>query len=243
MASTSSTGRPKLKLVKFPKLVDRTEEGVGRFYTLPDGLVLPSVTTVLKHYPGKQEALSEWRERVGEDESRAVSTHASNHGNSVHALLEHFVRGTDPIEPQRSRIEILRGNHSRSVKTAQGMIQSLREHVSTVYGIEAPLYSKELGLAGRTDLIGLWDGIPSIIDFKTSRKPKRKNWIYDYFCQGVAYSLAFEEMYGVQFKQIVIIIGVSGWKKPQIFIENRDDYKKKLFQVIDLYNKAQEKVA
>lgn len=241
MATTFSISKPRLKLLKFPKLTDRTEEGVGRFYTLPNGLVLPSVTTVLKYYPGKQKALQEWKERVGDDESRAISAHASNHGNSVHTLLEHFVRGTDPIEPKQSRIEILRGNHSRSVTTSQGMIRGLREHVSTVYGIESPLYSLKLGVAGRTDLIGLWDGIPSIIDFKTSRKPKRKNWIYDYFCQGTAYSLAFEELFGVQFKQIVIMIGVNGWDKPQIFIENRDDYTKKLSEVIDLYHKAKEK--
>ncbi len=105
------------------------------------------------------------------------------------------------------------------------------DRVDNVHYMETMLYSEILGLAGQVDCIAEFDGVPSIIDFKTSLKPKREDWILNYFEQCTCYSLMYEEMTGVQCKQIVVMIAVDH-NEPQVFVRNRKDYMPELARKI-----------
>ena len=109
------------------------------------------------------------------------------------------------------------------MKHAFNQFLPILDKVDNVHYLETMLYSEILGLAGQVDCIAEYDGVPSIIDFKTSLKPKREDWILNYFEQCTCYSLMYEEMTGVQCKQIVVMIAVDH-HEPQVFVRNRRDY-------------------
>jgi genome maintenance exonuclease 1 len=114
----------------------------------------------------------------------------------------------------------------------------LNERVDNIYGIESALYSNHLGLAGRCDCIAEFDARPSIIDFKTSTRLKKKEWIEDYFLQTACYAVMFEERTNIPIPNLVIIIAVEN-ESPQIFIEKRDTWIGEAIDVIAGYNAAQ----
>jgi hypothetical protein len=111
----------------------------------------------------------------------------------------------------------------------------LDERLSVVHAQEAPLYSTHLGVAGRVDCVGVFDGKLSIIDYKTSMKPKRLDWIKNYFMQESAYSIMWEERTGMPITQLVTIISVDN-HEPQVFIEHRDNWVRPLRDTIAQYN-------
>ena len=98
------------------------------------------------------------------------------------------------------------------------------DRIDNVHYLETMLYSETLGLAGQVDCIAEFDGVPSVIDFKTSLKLKREDWILNYFEQCTCYSLMYEEMTGIQAKQIVVLISVDHEPAPQVFVKDRKDY-------------------
>ena len=110
------------------------------------------------------------------------------------------------------------------------------DRVDNVHYLETMLYSETLGLAGQVDCIAEYDGVPSVIDFKTSLKPKREDWILNYFEQCTCYSLMYEEMTGVQAKQIVVMISVDH-DQPQVFVKNRRDYIPELANKVKQFRK------
>ena len=112
----------------------------------------------------------------------------------------------------------------------------LDERIGDVYAQEAPLYSTHLGVAGRVDCVAMFDGKLSIIDFKTARKPKRKEWIENYFIQESAYAVMWEERTGTPIVQLVTIIAVDN-NPPQVFVEHRDNWTTKLVETIDEYKR------
>jgi genome maintenance exonuclease 1 len=203
-----------------------TEEIDGkRYYITPNGKKLPSVTTVLGHF--KKEKINEWRNRVGHEEAQKITNRASVRGTKFHNMLEKYVSN------DRSLFE----NVMPDMKQAFYDIQPTLDKIDNIHYIESPLWSERLGLAGRTDVIGEYEGTLSIIDFKTSLKEKKEEWIDNYFEQGTAYSLMYKERVGNPIKQIVIIILVDGRTEPQIFIKNPDDYVDSLIKKIWLYEK------
>jgi len=203
-----------------------TEEIDGkRYYITPNGKKLPSVTTVLGHF--KKEKINEWRNRVGHEEAQKITNRASVRGTKFHNMLEKYVSN------DRSLFE----NVMPDMKQAFYDIQPTLDKIDNIHYIESPLWSERLGLAGRTDVIGEYEGTLSIIDFKTSLKEKKEEWIDNYFEQGTAYSLMYKERVGNPIKQIVIIILVDGRTEPQIFIKNPDDYVDSLIKKIWLYKK------
>jgi len=103
------------------------------------------------------------------------------------------------------------------------MSNNRNKYVDNVYGTELALYSKVLGVAGRTDLVAEYDGIPSIIDYKTSRKIKKEKWVQNYFLQSTIYSMMFEYHYKIKIPQIVILMAVDH-ESPQIFVKQRNQY-------------------
>lgn len=205
-----------------------TTEG-KRTYKTPSGNVYPSVTTVLSSYNKK--ALLEWRQRVGEEEANRISRKATGRGTKLHSIVEKYLLN------EMSPLQM----HSLMPDTKELFLKLkpfLDIHINKIYGIEQPLFSDELRLAGRCDCIGEWDEKISIIDWKTANYAKEKNQIANYFMQASAYAEMFAERTGLPIEQIVIAIAVEN-EQPQIFIENKKDYLIELNKYVDRFHNAQ----
>jgi len=204
-----------------------SEEVAGkRHYITPNGMKVPSVTTVLGHF--KKEKINEWRNRIGHEEAQKITNRASTRGTKFHNLLEKYVSNEHSMMFE---------NVMPDMKQAFRDIQPTLDRIDNIHYIESPLWSERIGLAGRTDVIAEFDGVLSIIDFKTSLKPKKEEWIDNYFEQGTAYSLMYKERVGRTINQVVIIISVDGMTEPQIFVKEPIDYLDSLIKKVWLYRK------
>ena len=197
-------------------------EGSPRVYVTPEGNHYPSMTSVLSVL--SRDGIEQWKKRVGEKAANKISRQAANRGTNVHSLCEKFIAN-----------ERINGAMPAALAMFNSIKPIMEDNISDIYTQEASLYSDSLGVAGRVDLVAKWNGIPAIIDFKTSRKPKKEEWVLGYYLQTTGYSLMFEERYGVPIKQIVILIAVDG-EDPQIFISERDKYIRRLESTIALYH-------
>ena len=199
----------------------------GRKYKTPEGVNLPSITTVLSIL--SRESIAKWRARVGAAEANRISHRASTRGTSVHEIIEKYVNN-DPNFKDGYTPDI--------IASFLDVKPILDERLTKVYAQEAPLYSNHLGVAGRVDCVGIFDGKPSIIDYKTSMKPKRKDWIKNYFMQEAAYAIMWEERTGQPIVQLVTVISVDN-APPQVFVEHRDNWVRPLRETIEKYNEEQ----
>lgn len=177
----------------------------GRTYVTPEGKTYPSITTVLGER--SKAGILEWRKKVGEQEANRISTQASVRGTAVHTLAENYLNN----DPDWSK-----GAMPSNLFSFNQIKPILDERVNNIWAQEVPLYSDKFEMAGRVDCIAELDGELTIIDFKTSRKPKKEEWITSYFMQGAFYAAAFYERTGVSIKQTSIIIAVDG-SEPQVF--------------------------
>ena len=193
----------------------------GRTYLTPTGERYPSITTVLSIL--SEDAIRAWRARVGEDVANQVSTRASNRGSAVHSILERYLRNEDTT-----------GFYPHIQQSFSNLKPHLDENVGTIFGLEVPLYSAHLGLAGRCDCVAEWKGVPSIIDFKTSKRIKKKENISNYFAQMSAYAIMWEERTGMPIVNTVIVMDVD-FEQPLIFEEHRDNYVPLLLATIEEY--------
>ena len=192
----------------------------GRTYKTPEGNY-PSITTVLSIL--SEEAIQKWRKRVGDDEANRVGTRASNRGTQVHSIVEKFLRNEDY------------NDYMPHIKQSlSNLAPILTERIGTIYGLEVPLYSRHLGVAGRVDCVAEFDGVPSIIDFKTSKRIKKKEYISNYFAQMSGYAIMWEERTGMPITNTVVIMDVD-YEKPLVFKEHRDNYSKLLTDTIEEY--------
>ena len=194
----------------------------GRVYTTPDGKY-PSITTVLSIL--SEDGIRAWRKRVGEEEANKISRVAATRGTNVHAIIEKYLNNEEDYAD--GYLPNIIGNF----KDVQPILDS---KIGSICAQEVPLYSNHLRVAGRVDCVGEFDGTLSIIDFKTSRKLKKKEWIDGYFIQAAAYAIMYEERTGTPITQLVILIAVDN-ESPQIFIEHRDNWTKKLLETIKEY--------
>jgi genome maintenance exonuclease 1 len=181
--------------------LDRTTIEGKRHYCLPDGSRVPSVTTILDHTKPEEKrlALANWKKRVGEQKAQEITTEAANRGTRMHAYLEHYVLNKD-MKP-------LPGNpfaHPSWFMAAEVILQGLC-HVDEFWGVEVPVYCSGL-YAGTTDCVGVWKGQPAIMDFKQTNRPKKREWIDDYFLQLCAYAGAHNDMHGTSINQGVILM-------------------------------------
>ena len=208
----------------YTDLVADTGE-TGRVYTAPDGSTFPSVTSVLSLL--SEESIRAWRARVGEDVANQVGHRASNRGTAVHSIIESYLKNEDTTDYLP---------HVR--QSLQNLRPVLDKSIGKIFGLEVALFSRHLGLAGRCDCIAEWEGVPSIIDFKTSRYPKSKDKISNYFAQASAYSIMFEERTGIPIPNTVICMDVDN-ESPQVFIEHRDNYTSLLQETIEEYKRRQ----
>ena len=195
-----------------------------RYYTLLDGTVLPSITTVLG--AKKKESIMRWRERVGEEEANRVSKKATSRGTKVHQICEDYLNNLE---------DHVKNNMPDAVEMFYS-IKPLLNRIDNIWYQEQSLYSKQLGVAGRCDCIAEFDGKLSIIDFKTSARIKRKTDIEDYFSQCAAYALMVEEMLGTPVDQVVVIMAVEN-EQPLLFVEKTENYIQPLVESIQFYNK------
>ena len=199
-----------------------TNENGKRCYVTPDGEKYPSVTTVLSDY--KKEGIIKWRKRVGEKQANKISTQASRRGTKVHKLCEDYLNN-----------ELSFDDYTPDNIVMFKSIQSILDDIELVYGQERTLFSNHLRVGGRVDCVGKFRGKKHIIDFKTSSKPKKEEWIDNYFMQGSAYSVMWEEMTGISIPYIAIIIAVAD-EMPQIFIEHRDNWIDKFIELRNNYD-------
>ena len=198
------------ELVELTPLSTTTIDG-KRHYQTPDGNVYPSVTTITSLH-GK-EGILEWRKRVGEEEANKISNKAATRGTRVHKLCEDYLNNELSFE----------GAMPNSIALFKQMQPFLDKYIGKVYGIECPLYSHHLRVAGKSDCIAQFDGKNAVVDFKTAKKPKQEHWIQNYFMQCAAYAVAFEERTKISIPRIAIVVAVEG-DSPQLFVKKRDDY-------------------
>ena len=191
----------------FEKLPTENIDG-KRYYVTPTGEKYPSVTSVTGLL--NKESIKKWRKRVGEEKANKISTQAARHGTSAHQLFEDYIRNDNFEEKFKSAMP--------TTQQAFISVENLLNQIGTVHALEAPLYSHELQLAGRVDCIAEWEGKLSVIDFKTSAKPKNPEWITNYFIQETAYAKMFEELTGKEVEAIVTLIAVSNGTS-QLFVE------------------------
>lgn len=201
---------------------DKTAPDGSRKYFTESGAAYPSVTTVLGYQ--SRDSILEWRKRVGDAEADRISRQASTRGTKIHLLCEKVLNNE----------EIDTSNLSLLDKQMWDSFKSQLNRIDNIHAQEIALYSDHLRLAGRVDCIAEFDGRLSVIDFKTSKKPKRKEWITNYFAQAAAYAIMYEERTGIAINRSVIMIAVED-EEPQIFIEKRDNYVKDLLHARDLY--------
>ncbi len=205
--------------LNLPDLKSTTTES-GRFYFTPDGKSYPSVTTVLSKISDNT-WLEKWKERVGEDEVKRISTQAATRGTAVHSLAEQYLLNNPSYKKGHMPSNIQSFNHIKPY---------LDEHLSEIIGLEIPLYSDFLQTAGRTDCIGIWDNKLSVIDFKTSKRVKSKEDIKNYFLQASCYGYMFFERTGILINQIVILMTVDD-SEPLVFVEKTRNYIEEFIQL------------
>jgi hypothetical protein len=206
--------------------INATTGETGRVYHTPQGN-FPSVTTVLQSALDHT-ALDAWRKRVGEDEAKSVSTQASNRGTAVHNLAEKYLLN-DPFWKK--------GAMPVNVDSFNSIRPILDRNIGIIYGLEIPLYSQRLHTAGRTDVVAQFNGIDSIVDFKTSRRIKTEKDVLGYFIQETCYSVMLEEMTGLECSQLVTVMAVDH-EDPIVFIKHRDEYKSTMEKIFINYAKA-----
>jgi hypothetical protein len=197
--------------IELPKLTRETTES-GRRYFTPEGNAYPSITTVLSIL--SKEAIKAWRARVGAEEANKISRQAAGRGTAVHKLAEDYIDNVEDWKGKQQPANLFMFN------TIKPLID---ENINNIWFQEEFLYSDKLRTAGQVDCIAEWDGELSVIDFKTSRRPKSVDQIQNYFMQASFYAAAFLERTGVPIKQAVILIAVDD-HEPQVFKINTFDY-------------------
>jgi len=204
---------------RLPKLKRKNENG-HRVYYDEDKNRYHSVTTVVGSID--QKGLDEWREKVGKDVADHVAMKSAITGTKLHKIVESYLANEESEE------------ENIFAKAHFNNIEPLLANIDLINGLETKLCSKRLGLAGTVDCIAQYKGVDSIIDFKTSSKKKKDEWIKKYFLQTTAYSIMWEELTGIKVTQIVILItGEDGSREE--YIRNRDDYVEELEEVIAKY--------
>lgn len=191
-----------------PKLESDTKSDGKRVYKTPSGRSYPSITTVTGLHTAK--AIAEWRKRVGNEEANRVSAKASGRGTRIHQYCEDYLRG-NILEADMFDI---------------AMFNSMKlwlDDINNIHALESSLYSDFLEVAGTVDCIAEFQGKLSVIDFKTSNKPKDRDDIHHYFMQTAAYAVAFEERTGIPIGRLVIIMAVEN-DDSKLFIEKRDNW-------------------
>jgi hypothetical protein len=195
-----------------------------RFYDTPTGFY-PSITTVLGVRKEKKKGLMEWRNRVGNDVANHIMRTAASRGTAVHTMCEDFLNNKEVVKDDFPFLPWCLFSQLKP---------TLVKSVNNIYAQEAGLWSEKYRLAGRVDCIAEWNGVPSIIDFKTSRSERKESYNFEYYMQASAYAEMFEERTGIEINQIVILV-VTEDGLVQEFVKDKNDYLQDLVETIDLF--------
>ena len=205
------------------EIPDRVEKDGKRYYLTPDGNHYPSITSILSQQENL--GLEAWKERVGEKEAKRISKESARIGTAVHQLAEYYL----------SNIQVKLDKEEKIIIDTFNRLRFLLGNINNIVGLEIPLFSDLIRVAGTCDCIAEYNGKLSIIDFKTSRRPKKEDWVDDYYMQTFAYKLMFEEMTGIEIQQVVILIAsvesfdVQVFKKPA---KDADEWLEKLVKIM-----------
>ena len=181
--------------INLPQLQRETIDGV-RYYKIPDGdelLKFVSITSVTSHH--NRHIFEKWRRKVGEEEANRVNKQATRRGTDMHTLCEQYLKNLDCNSNVNPMSEML-----------FQIIGKELDKINNIYALESSLYSKQLGIAGTVDCIAEYDGELAVIDFKTSKKAKPREWIEHYFVQAAAYACMFYELTDIPVKKLVILM-------------------------------------
>ena len=195
-----------------------------RYYIPLDGNKYPSITTVLSGRDKK--GILAWRKRVGEDVANAISRKATNRGTKFHTIVEDFLNNEDVKKHRKDFLVYEMFLHMKN---------SLMININNIRAQECGLYSNKYRVAGRVDCIAEYDGVLSIIDFKTSRGKRKDNYNENYYIQASAYAEMFEEMTGEKVEQIAILV-VTEDGEVQPFLKKKYDYLPLLIEAIEKFN-------
>ena len=178
-----------------PPLERETVDGV-RYYKVPDAdefIKLVSITSVTSFW--NREKFAKWRKKIGEDKANEITRKATSRGTDTHTLIEHYLLNEETLPKVQPISDFL-------YKIAKPTLNN----IDNIHALEGSLYSKQLGVAGTVDCIAEYDGELAVIDFKTSAKPKPRDWIDGYFVQAAAYACMYYELTGISVKKLVIIM-------------------------------------
>ena len=197
-----------------------------RFYDI-DGKAYPSITTVLGIQ--KKAQLQEWRDKIGENVANWEMGRAARRGKATHLLIEQYIKGLTPSERGVLPLGLFR------------LIKPYVDQIDNIHCLETIMYSKKLTIAGQVDCIAEYNGKLSVIDFKTANKERQESWIENYFMQTSAYAQMYEELFGKEIEQIVILLA-SEDGSVQSFIKEKKDYMDKLKKSINDFYKYYEEL-
>lgn len=184
-----------------------------RVYLTPDGESLPSVTTILSATKDMTH-LNEWKNRIGHAKAQQITTEAAGVGTAMHGNLERFIAGMQR-QPGNNPV------HIQANKMADVIIEQGLSKVNEVWAMEQSLYYPGL-YSGTTDLVGVYDGEPAVCDYKQTNKPKKAEWVEDYYLQLVAYILAHNEVYGTDIKRGIVFMCSRAFEYQQFEVTAAD---------------------
>jgi len=204
------------------KALERISENGNRYYVTPQTKKYISVTTALNVLSSK--GIEEWRQRVGEEYADGFTKYRAKYGSELHNVCEKYLFGKDVSDMMPTILA-----NFKPIK------EILDNHVTTLYGIELPLYSDELRAAGTADLICLFDKKLTVLDFKSGSRPKKEEHIQNYFIQAGSYAVMVEELYNMEVEQIVILVSPDA-PQPQLFIKDANLWKRRARNFFKLYH-------
>lgn len=210
--------------VEIGKLVQVNAKG-GRYYETPSGAKYPSVTSVTRLH--NQESIQAWKEKVGEEEANKISRRALARGNTIHSLAEKYLLNEGDKSDDFTRSDF-------------GQMIPYLNKINNIHCLETQLYSDHLQTAGTVDCIGEYEGKLTVIDFKTSAKLKKREWVKDYFMQCSAYAVMYEERTGTPIERLLLIINVED-EGVQLIDGKRDDYIQDFLDLRETFRKLKEK--
>lgn len=197
-----------------------------RYYVTPQGNKYPSITTVIGNNSKKQAGLAKWRARVGKERAQGISTRSATRGTRYHKLVEDYLNNIlDKTKYKDMPLPWFMFNTS----------QKVLDRINNIYLQEAALYSDVLKIAGRVDCIAEFDGVLSIIDFKTSAKQKPENYLLDYYVQECGYACMLQELYGISVQQLVTIVATEEGDPQVSVVKPKKEYLILLQQYIQEY--------
>ena len=182
----------------YPSL-ERVDTEIGRHYLDSNNDPVPSVTTVLSGTSSSKSGIDQWRQRVGDIEADRVIKQSTDIGTAVHEAIEDYLNGVDWDNFAKDSDQIMARNITNK------FISDGLNDIDEVWGLEVGLILDKL-YAGTADCVGIYNGVPTLIDFKTAKRIKKREWIEDYFLQGCAYANAHNVMFDTNIQQVVILM-------------------------------------